>query len=76
MPAIERMCESAEGIIALESIMTAMKEPSVSDQTSIASNFNEVELQDMMKDERYWNPAQRDANWIKKVDEGFKKLYG
>lgn len=76
MPAIERMCESAEGIIALESIMNAMKEPSVSDQTSIASNFNEVELQDMMKDERYWNPARRDDNWIKKVDEGFKKLYG
>ena len=76
MPAIERMCESAEGIIALESIMNAMKEPSVSDQTNIASNFNEVELQDMMKDERYWNPARRDDNWIKKVDEGFKKLYG
>lgn len=76
MPAIERMCESAEGIIALESIMSAMKEPSVSDQTNIASNFNEVELQEMMKDERYWNPAQRDSNWIKKVDEGFKTLYG
>jgi hypothetical protein len=30
----------------------------------------------MMKDERYWNPAQRDSNWIKKVDEGFKALYG
>lgn len=76
MPAIERMCESAEGIIALESIMGAMKEPSVSDQASIASNFNEVELQDMMKDERYWSPTQRDSNWVKKVDAGFKKLYG
>ena len=56
--------------------MQQMQEPSVSDQTNIASNFNEVELQDMMKDERYWNPSRRDDNWIKKVDEGFKKLYG
>lgn len=76
MPAIERMCESAEGIIALEAIMTAMKEPSVTDQTNISANFSNVELQEMMKDERYWNPSRRDANWIKQVDEGFKKLYG
>lgn len=76
MPAIERMCESAEGIIALEAIMTAMKEPSVTDQTNISANFSDVELQEMMKDERYWNPSRRDANWIKQVDEGFKKLYG
>lgn len=76
MPAIERMCESAEGIIALEAIMNAMKEPSVADQNNISANFNEVELQEMMKDERYWNPSRRDSNWIKQVDEGFKKLYG
>jgi len=76
MPAIERMCESAEGIIALEAIMTAMKEPSVADQTNIAAGFSEPELQEMMRDERYWNPSRRDANWIKQVDEGFKKLYG
>ena len=76
LPAIERMCESAEGIIALEAVMEAMKDPSVSDQTNISSNFNEVELQEMMKDERYWNPAKRDNNWVKQVDEGYKKLYG
>ena len=76
MPAIERMCESAEGIIALEAIMNAMKEPSVADQNNISANFDETELKEMMKDERYWNPARRDANWIKQVDEGYKKLYG
>jgi hypothetical protein len=30
----------------------------------------------MMKDERYWNPAKRDNDFIKKVDAGFKKIYG
>lgn len=76
LPAIERMCETSEGIIALEAIMSQMQEPSLSDQTGIASNFNRVELEEMMRDERYWNPARRDKNWIKQVDEGFKKLYG
>ena len=76
IPAIERMCESAEGIIALESIMQAMRDPSVSDQTNISSNFNEVELLEMQKDERYWNPAKRDNNFVKQVNEGYKKIYG
>ena len=76
LPAIERMCESADGIIALEAIMSQMQEPSVADQNNIAGNFDEAELQEMMRDERYWNPSRRDANWIKQVDEGFKKLYG
>ena len=76
LPAIERMCESSDGIIALEAIMDAIKDPAVTDQGSIASNFNEVELQEMMKDERYWSPAKRDMHYVKQVDEGFKKLYG
>ena len=76
IPAIERMCETSEGIVALEAIMSAMKDPSVSEQNNIAANFSEVELQDMMKDERYWNPARRDDNWVNKVNEGYQKLYG
>jgi len=76
MPAIERMCESADGIVALESIMNAIKEPTLADQAGISSNFNEVELTEMMRDERYWSPAKRDMNFVKQVDEGFKKLYG
>ncbi len=76
IPAIERMCESADGIIAIETVMNAIKDPAVTDQGSIASNFNEVELQEMMKDERYWSPSKRDMHYVKQVDEGFKKLYG
>mgnify|MGYP003125158224 CR=1 FL=1 len=76
IPAIERMCESADGIIAIETVMNAIKDPAVTDQGSIASNFNEVELQEMQKDERYWNPAKRDNNFVKQVNEGYKKIYG
>ena len=76
LPAIERMFETAEGVVAMEAIMEAMKDPSVSDQTNISSNFNEVELTEMMKDERYHNPAKRDPHFVKQIDEGWKKLHG
>ena len=76
IPAIERMFESAEGVVAMEAIMEALKDSSVSDQTNIASNFNEIELQEMQKDERYWNPAKRDNNFVNQVNDGYKKLYG
>jgi len=34
------------------------------------------ELQAKQKDPRYWNPAKREAAFVKEVDEGFSKLYG
>ena len=76
IPAIERMFESAEGVVAMEAIMEALKDSSVSEQTNISSNFNEIELQEMQKDERYWNPAKRDNNFVNQVNDGYKKLYG
>jgi len=76
MPAIERMCEGADGIIALEAIMAAMKEPSMGTPTGTADAITEVSLNEMMRDERYWNPRTRDDNFVKQVDSGFKKLYG
>jgi hypothetical protein len=75
LPAIERMCESAEGIIALEAIMSQMQDPSVSEQTNIASNLSEIELTEMMKDPRYSSHNQRDRNYVKMIDEGWQKLY-
>ena len=76
MPAIERMCEGADGIIALEAIMAAMKEPAMGAPTGTADAISEASLNEMMRDERYWNPRTRDDNFVKQVDSGFKKLYG
>ena len=76
MPAIERMCEGADGIIALEAIMAAMKEPSMNVETGTADSLTEASLNEMMRDERYWNPRVRDDNYVKQVQSGFKKLYG
>lgn len=76
LPAISRLCESAEGIVALEVIMEAMKDGSFAQSANPAAGISETDLKDMMKDERYWNPSKRDANFVKQVETGFKKIYG
>lgn len=76
MPAIERMCESAEGIMALEVIMEGMKDGSFSGDTSVSTNITADSLQTMMQDDRYHHPVRRDPAFVKEVEAGFKKLYG
>lgn len=73
--AIERMCESHEGILALEVMMEAMKDGSFAGDAQSASTTSEAELRQMMNDPRYWNPVERDPNFIKQVENGFKQLY-
>lgn len=75
MPAIERMCETADGIIALEHIMEQMKSPSVSGNADVSTRLTEDSLRAMMKDERYHSPSRRDPNFVKQVEDGFKQLY-
>lgn len=76
LPAIERMCETHEGIIALEAIMEQMRDGGYTESSNAGSQLNEDSLRQMMSDERYWNPAKRDPGFIKQVDAGFAKLYG
>jgi hypothetical protein len=74
LPAIERMCESHEGILALEAIMEATKDGSFSDGTQPTGQTTQAELDQMMKDPRYWD--KNDTAYVKQVEEGFKRLYG
>lgn len=76
MPAIERMCESADGIIALEHIMDNLKEARPMTGTSVTGKLDEATLQTMMLDERYHNPAKRDKSFVLSIENGFKQLYG
>ena len=75
MPAIERMCESADGIIALEAIMSQMQDPVIGEQGVVSANLTEAELTEMMRDERY-SGFNKDANYVKMINEGWQKLYG
>ena len=66
---------TAGGIEALEYLMNQMSSSSMANNTGGIAPINEGDLQSMMKDERYWNPAKRDNAYVQKVQEGFSKLY-
>lgn len=76
MPAIERMCETHEGIVALEAVMEAVRDNGYTEPAAPAGRLDEASLREMMKDDRYWNPRDRDPAFVRQVEEGFKKLYG
>lgn len=65
---------SKEGILTMYKMMhsnepTVLKEKSVNIET-----VTEEELRRMMQDPRYWK--KNDPAYIKKIEDGFKKLYG
>ena len=74
LPAIERMCESHEGILALEAIMEATKDGSFSGGSQPTGQITKTELDEMMNDPRYWD--KNDAAYVRQVEEGYKRLYG
>lgn len=71
--AVERLFETAEGVMLMETIMEMTKDGNFSGDTSPPAGVTEAQLQEMMRDPRYW---QGDAAYVKKVQEGFAKLYG
>lgn len=73
--AILEIGSTAKGIEALEFIMANMSQSSVSGTNEPISQTNEGDLRSMMMDDRYWNPAKRDPAFVKKVQDGFSKLY-
>jgi hypothetical protein len=73
--AILEIGSSAKGIEALEFIMANMSQSAVGGATEPHSQMKEDDLRSMMMDDRYWNPAKRDQAFVKKVQDGFSKIY-
>jgi hypothetical protein len=78
LPAIERMMETAEGVMALEFMIEQQKQPALGNDTSTPSALTKSDLMKMMQDPRYhsMNAAMRDDDYIKKVNDGWKRLVG
>jgi len=74
--AVERLGETAEGIMLIEHIMSQNKDTQITGDSNPVATFGEADLQTMMQDKRYWDASSRDLNFVKQVDDGFKKLYG
>lgn len=75
LPAVERMCETAEGIMVLEHIMESMREGGPSNGAVEVSHETEADLRQMMLDPRYHDPARRDPTFVRQVDDGFKRMF-
>ena len=73
IPAIERLFESAEGVMVMETIMEKMKDSSFVADAQPTSGVSEKQLREMMNDPRYWK--DRDPLFIKEVTEGFQQIY-
>tara|TARA_R100000988_G_C4003096_1_gene170497 strand:- start:507 stop:1232 length:726 start_codon:yes stop_codon:yes gene_type:complete len=73
--AVDNLCATANGIKAMEIIMSNMKQTTVNGSSSPTATLSEDKLREMMNDPRYYNPTQRDTGFVKMVDDGFKKMY-
>jgi len=68
----QALSTSFEGIQAMHKMM-ASEEPGLTQQGTVGSRPDETELRRLMADPKYWR--DRDPATIKKVTEGFKKLF-
>ena len=72
--AFDALCATPDGIRGLYNMMQSM-EPNIEIQNSSDKNENlsDSDLRHMMRDPKYWR--DRDIEYIRKIENGFKKLY-
>ncbi len=70
--AFESLCATPQGIQSVYKMMQSM-EPSVATDKNASSNLSDSDLRSMMRDPKYWR--DRDPEYVRKIESGFKKLY-
>ncbi|MBQ2005348.1 MAG: hypothetical protein II219_00895 [Alphaproteobacteria bacterium] len=70
--AFDALCATPDGIRGLYNMMQSM-EPNIEIQNSSDKDLTENELRRMMCDPKYWR--DNDVEYIRKIENGFKKLY-
>jgi hypothetical protein len=72
--AIANMASTAEGVKAIEEIMSLNKDaPIPTTETKIDVQLDPLDLRSMMADERYWKDGAKDPAYIKKVSDLYEK---
>jgi len=75
--AIANLASTAEGVKALEEIMSLSKsKPLPNTNTVVDVELDERDLQSMMQDPRYWKEGMKDPAYIAKVTNLYQKKYG
>ncbi len=70
--AFDALCATPQGIQSVYKMMQSM-EPDVVIENNGAVNLSDADLRRMMRDPKYWR--DRDAEYVRKIESGFKKLY-
>ena len=70
--AFESLCSSASGIQGVYAMMQSL-EPHINTNSGESENLTDEDLRRMMRDPKYWRDA--DPEYVRKIENGFKKLY-
>jgi hypothetical protein len=70
--AFDELCSSSQGIQSVYKMMQSM-EPEILTDKNETKNLTDSDLRRMMRDPKYWRDG--DAEYIRKIENGFKKLY-
>lgn len=70
--AFDELCATPQGIQGVYRMMQSM-EPNVETEKNEIKNLTDSDLRRMMRDPKYWRDG--DAEYIRKIENGFKKLY-
>ena len=70
--AFDVLCSTPQGIQGVYKMMQSM-EPDVTTQSNQTKNITDADLRHMMRDPKYWR--DNDKEYIRKIENGFKKLY-
>lgn len=70
--AFDELCSTAQGIQGVYKMMQSM-EPSVRTDDFVSKNLTDNDLRRMMQDPKYWR--DQDPEYVRKIENGFKKLY-
>ncbi len=70
--AFDELCSTPQGIQGIYRMMQSM-EPAVQTEKSEMKNLTDDDLRRMMRDPKYWRDS--DPEYVRKIENGFKKLY-
>ena len=70
--AFDELCSTPRGIQGIYKMMQSM-EPNVLTNNNETENLTDDDLRNMMRDPKYWR--DHDEEYVRKIENGFKKLY-
>lgn len=70
--AFDELCSTPQGIQGVYKMMQSM-EPEVLTDESVNENLSDNDLRKMMQDPKYWR--DHDSEYVRKIENGFRKLY-